>query len=607
MSPRNTYNQNRKTRTEKSGKPKLPSTVSRTGGLKFIIYIIGIVLVARLFYLQIIRHDHYEKLAIAEHQKKYDIPASRGTIYFRDGDEIVPAVLNTKVYTLYADPNLVDDADDTANYIAASLGLKASAVKKHLEAKNTSYRIIEKRLSKEQVDQLFSEKDRLSGVNISPVPQRVYPEGTLGAQLLGFVNDEGNGQYGIEESLNGKLAGKTGLLKAITDVRGVPLTADDKSNIAVSPQDGENLILTIDRNIQERAESILAKRMKEVGATKGSVVVLDPQTGSVRAMANAPSYDPAKYFTVQGDAYEKFRNRVVSDPYEAGSVIKTLTMVSGIDAGVVSSSSTFNNLGYVQVDDAKIENVLEDVNGTRTMTEVLQYSLNTGVVHVLQQLGGGEINLKARERLYGYFTNKFGFGSNTGIEQAGEVPGVLFKPTDVQGNNVRYANMSFGQGMNVTMIQTASAFAAAINGGDYYQPHIVEGVRNQDGSLNNNEPSPMRADIISDSASRQIREMTRNALNKTPAIADFVKAGYNVGGKTGTSQTIDPLTGKYRDDKAIGSYLGYGGDSQPRYVIMVRVDDAKLSSAQYAGTAAASPIFTDLSNWLIDYYNISPR
>jgi len=605
MNPRRQYNQTSENKRETTPKPV--NTRSRTTALKFIIYAIGIVLVARLFYLQVIRHDHYEGLAIAEHQKKYDIPASRGTLYFRDGEEIVPAVLNTKVYTLYADPNLVDDAEDTAKYIAASLGLEVSAVKKELEAKDTSYRIIKKRLNKEQVDRLFKEKERLSGVNISPVPQRVYPEGKLGAQLLGFVNDEGNGQYGIEEELNEKLAGKTGLLKAITDVKGVPLTADDKSNIAVTPKNGESLILTIDRNVQERAESILAKRMKVVGATKGSVVVLDPQTGSVRAMANAPSYDPAQYFTVQGNAYEKFRNRVVSDPYEAGSVIKALTMVSGIDAGVVNSNSTFNNVGFVQVDDAKIENVLQDVNGVRTMTEVLQYSLNTGVVHVLKQLGGGEINLKARERLYGYFTNKYGFGSNTGIEQAGEVPGTLFKPTDVQGNNVRYANMSFGQGMNVTMIQAASAFAAVINGGDYYQPHIVEGVQNDDGSLNNDKPTPKRAGIVSDSASKQLREMTRNALNETPAIAGLIKKGYNVGGKTGTSQTIDPATGKYRDDKAIGSYLGYGGDSVPRYVIMVRVDDAKLSASEFAGSEAAAPIFADLSNWLIDYYNIRPR
>jgi cell division protein FtsI/penicillin-binding protein 2 len=578
---------------------------SRTLGLKSLIFLIGAILISRLFYIQIIRYSHYQDIALAEHQKKYEIPANRGTIYFRDGDKVVPAVLNSKVYTLYADPTIIKNSEDTSSYIAASLNLNQKKIKAMLEAKNTRYSVIAKRLTKSQVDQLFKSKQRLIGVNISAIPQRVYPENKLAAQVLGFVNDQGEGQYGIEEYLNSKLAGKPGLLKAITDVRGVPLTADDNTNIAINPKNGDDIVLTIDRNVQQKAEEALAAGLSRVGATKGSVVVLDPNTGSVRAMANLPNYDPAKYYTVSGNAYEKFRNRVVSDPYEAGSVIKTLTMTSGIDAGVVNQNSTFNNQGYVQVDDAKIENILQEVNGVRTMTEVLQYSLNTGVVHVLSQLGGGQINLKARERLYDYFTNKYGFGSNTGIEQAGEVPGTIFGPKAVQGNNVRYANMAFGQGMNVTMIQTAAAFSSIINGGNYYKPHVLEGTRSED-TINNQAPEPLRKNVVSPSASAQIREMTRTALNKTAAIANKIRPGYRVGGKTGTSQTIDPITGKYRNDKAIGSYLGYGGDKKPQYVIMVRVDDAKLASAQFAGTDAAAPIFADINNWLLDYYNISP-
>jgi cell division protein FtsI (penicillin-binding protein 3)/stage V sporulation protein D (sporulation-specific penicillin-binding protein) len=602
MNPRNRHT------LKKPEKPsvKLSLSTSRTGSLKLLVFAIGLVLVSRLFYLQIVRHSHYESLALAAHQKKYDIPASRGTLYFRDGDEVVPAVLNSKVFTLYADPTLVKNSGELASYIAASLKLDEQEVKEKLEVEETSYSIIAKRLSKEQVDQLFKQREKLVGVNITAVPQRVYPEGTLGSQALGFVNDEGNGQYGVEEYLNEQLSGTTGQLEAITDVRGVPLTADDKSNIAVAPKNGDDLVLTIDRNVQAKAEEVLAGRLKKVGATKGSVIVIDPNTGAVRAMANRPNFDPAKYYDVGNDAYERFRNRVVSDPYETGSVIKALTMVSGIDAGVVSQDSTFYNAGFVQVDDARIENVLDDVNGTRTMTEVLQYSLNTGVVHVLSQLGGGEINLKARERLYDYFTTKYGFGENTGIEQAGEVPGTIFGPKSEQGNNVRYANMAFGQGMNVSMVQATSAFSAAINGGEYYKPHMVEGVRNEDGSVDNKAPEPVRSSIVSDSASKQIKAMTRKALNETASISNLLKKGYRVGGKTGTSQTIDPLTGKYRDDKTVGSYLGYGGDSQPQYVIMVRVDDAKLSADQYAGSDAAAPIFAELSNWLIDYYNISP-
>ncbi len=605
----NNYSQRQKGSPERGQKlaQKQPKEYrSRVGSLRVIIFIIGLVLVGRLFYLQIIRHGHYEQLAAIEHQKKFEIPATRGVIYFRDGDKVVPAVLNQNVYTLYADPTVVKDAEATSQYIASTLGLDQQAVNKALSAKDTRYSIIAKRIEKAKIDKLFHEKNKLVGVNISAVLQRVYPEGSLAGQLLGFVNDEGRGQYGVEGALDARLAGKAGLLRAITDVSGVPLTADDKSNIAKAPKNGEDIVLSIDRNVQEKAEQALAAGLKRVGATKGSVVVIDPNTGAVRAMANVPQYNPAKYYAVKDNAYERFRNRVVSDPYEAGSVIKTLTMVSGIDAGVVNQNSTFDNRGYVQVDDAKIENILQDVNGTRTMTDVLKYSLNTGVVHVLSQLGGGQINLQARQRLYDYFTSKFGFGSNTGIEQAGEVPGTIFGPKAVQGNNVRYANMAFGQGMNVTMIQAAAAFSAAINGGNYYQPHVIEGTKQQDG-LANEAPKPLRDHIISSSASAQLRKMTQTALNETPVIASKVRPGYRVGGKTGTSQIIDPRTGKYSNENAIGSYLGYGGDSKPRYVIMVRVDDAKLGAADYAGSEAAAPIFADISNWLIDYYNISPQ
>ena len=598
-------NQNQRRRyNEKKSQPKRLSAFDRVSSLQILVLFIGLVLVARLFYLQVVKHSHYVALANSEHQKKYTIPASRGSLYFRDADQIVPAVLNTTVYTLYADPSQVKYVDDAANKLSAILKLDGSQMKRLLKAKDTQYVVLAKRLSKQQVSELFKSKSKLQGINVTPVPQRVYPEGQLGSQALGFVNDEGIGQYGIESSLNNKLAGTSGQLKAITDVRGVPLSLDDATNVAVQPKDGENYVLTIDRNIQAKAEQALQDGLKKSKATRGSVVIMDPNTGAVKAMANFPSYDPAKYFDVDGDAYQKFQNRIVSDQYEAGSVIKVLTMAAGINEGAVSQNSTFYNSGSVQIDDAKIKNVDQDVNGTRTMTDVLKYSLNTGVVHVLSQLGGGSINKQAREKLYNYFTDHYGFGSNTGIEQAGEIPGSIFGPTSVQGNNVRYSNMSFGQGMGVTMIHTASAFSSVLNGGNYFQPHLVEGVMNSDDSVDSKPPKPTRTGVVSAQTSSQIIEMTRTALKESPAVAGYMRAGYNIGGKTGTSQIIDANTGKYTDENTVGTYLGFGGDVKPRYVIMVRVDDSKL--AGYSGSAAAAPIFGDISNWMIDYYNIKP-
>lgn len=574
--------------------------------MRLLVLLMGTVLIGRLFYLQIIRHNHYDDLAVAEHQKKFTIPATRGTLYFRDGDSTVPAVLNTSVYTLYADPKAVKDGKGVAKQLERELGLEQDEIKSLLKNKDSSYVVLAKRLSKEQVDTLFKNKEDLVGVNVTPVPQRVYPEGTLGAQVLGFVNDEGKGQYGVESALNDSLEGKPGQLKAITDVSGVPLSLDDATNIAQQPKNGDNLVLTIDRNIQAKAEEVLAEGLKQSRATKGSVVVMDPNTGAVKAMANLPSYDPAKYFEVGGDAYERFQNRVVSNQYEAGSVIKVLTMAAGLNEGVITKDSQFNNRGFVQVDDARIKNVEQDVNGTRTMTDILKYSLNTGVVYILQQLGGGNINGQARERLYNYFTSKYGFGDLTGIEQAGESMGSIYGPKTEQGNNVRYSNMAFGQGMAVTMIQTAAAFSSVVNGGSYYQPHVVEGKLTQSGEVNSKAPDPVRTGVVSEGTGAVVRDMTRTALSEASAVSRLVRPGYNVGGKTGTSQTIDTATGRYTEDKTIGSYLGYGGDEKPRYVIMVRVDDSNLGSGAFAGSAAAGPIFGNLSNWLLDYYNIKP-
>ncbi|MBP9738278.1 penicillin-binding protein 2 [Candidatus Saccharibacteria bacterium] len=595
---------NKRTQLPQRMQSKSAPAKNRGVSLRYIVFAIGLILGARLFYLQVIKHDYYDKLAVAEQQKKFTIPAERGSVYFRDGDQIVPAVLNSDVYTLYADPREVIDAKKAAKVVSNNLNLDTAEVLKKIKTKDTSYVVLAKRLSRDSVDKLFKEKKQLIGINVVAVPQRVYPEGTLAAQTLGFVNDEGIGQYGAEGALNSRLKGSEGILKATTDVNGVPLSVDDRNSIAKAPKNGDDLVLTVDRNIQAKAEEVLATGLERSKATKGSIIVIDPSTGAVKAMANLPTYDPAKYFDVGDDAYEKFQNRVVSSPYEAGSVIKTLTMSAGLNQGVVTKDSRFNNTGSVKVADATIKNVAQEANGSRTMTDVLKYSLNTGVVHVLSQLGGGSINQQARTTLYDYFTGKYGFGTVTGLEQAGEASGSIFGPNTEQGNNVRYSNMAFGHGMDVTMVQTAAAFSSVVNGGKYFQPHIVEGTLGSNGEVESKIPKPLRDNVVNQTTSDQITEMTRTALRESPAVARFVRAGYNVGGKTGTSQTIDASTGKYTDKNTIGSYLGFGGDTKPRYVIMVRVDDSQVG--EYAGSASAAPIFGELSNWLIDYYNIKP-
>jgi cell division protein FtsI/penicillin-binding protein 2 len=319
-------------------------------------------------------------------------------------------------------------------------------------------------------------------------------------------------------------------------------------------------------------------------------------------MANYPTYNPAKYNEVKD--YSVFQNGIVSEPYEAGSVMKTLTVGTGLDMGKIRPDTHYNNTGSVQVADATIHNALRfEALGNITIQDALHFSLNTGMVEVLKHLGDGQLNARARQTLYDYLVKHYLFGKKTGIEQSGEAKGTVIPPTEVQGNNVRYANMTFGQGMDVTMVQVASAFSAAINGGTYYQPHLVDGVL-RDGEVRHQAPHVVKNNVLKRDVSLTLRGMVEKA-RQDGFLGDTDREGYMVGGKTGTSQIIDPRTGEYTDDNSIGSYLGFGGDTEPKYVIMVQVRDSKLPG--YAGTVAAAPIFGDISNWLIDYMKLQPR
>ena len=581
----------------------LRSTQNRSQMLVWLMIAVGAIFVIRLFYLQVIRHDYYAAQALKEHTSKFSLPAQRGQIYAQVGSgQLAPLAMNESSYTVYADPRYVSDISKTADALREIAGGNTvDGFEDALKNKDLQYTVLAKQISQKQADLL--EKKELPGVGMKEQDKRVYPEGQLAAQVLGYVNNDGQGQYGIEQFLNNDLAGKAGLLKAVTDVHGIPLSVGD-NNVQEPAKNGKNIVLTLDRNIQSFAEQALKEGLEKVKAKHGSVVVMDPKTGGVLAMANLPTFDPAKYYEVTD--YGAFTNSVVSSPYEAGSVIKTFTMAAGLNEGVVKPNTTFDNTGKVKVGDAEIRNVLQNVNGKRDMTEVFEYSLNTGVVFVLKQLGGGNLNVQARDKLFGYFTDNYLFGKKTGIEQSGELAGEIISPDQAEGNDVRYANMTFGQGMDTTMIQVAGAFSAMVNGGTYYKPHLVGGYLNDDGDISKATPQTLKNNVLSPQVSQQLNDMMRTARQRSMKNVD--RPGYFVAGKTGTAQIIDPKTGKYSDDNAVGSYLGFGGNSNsdPRYVIMVRVTDAKLSSSVYAGSEAAAPIFASISNWLIDYLKVRP-
>lgn len=555
------------------------------------------IFIVRLFYLQIIKHDDYVAQAAAEQIKPLIIPAKRGLVYAMDGETPVQLVMNQTVYTMFADPSMVTQSEKVLDVIRRVAG---GNLRQNLDVllakKDTRYQILGTKLTRKQAELI--KKEHLTGIGFQEMTQRVYPEGSLAAQTLGFVNAEGQGQYGIEEALNDRLTGHDGLLKSVTDVSGVPLTIGSQ-NINKPARNGDNIALTIDRNIQAYTEKALAAGLQKSGATNGSVVILNPQNGKVMAMANLPTFKPAEFTKVTDAA--AFNNDVVTRPYEPGSDIKTFTMATGLDNGVIEPDSTYNNTDSISVEDRVISNATKGHTGNITMQTGLNYSLNTSVVTVAERLGDGKtITMDSRKKLYDYFHNRFAFGMLTGIEVAGEQAGTIWSPESQQGNAVRYSNMTFGQGMDLTMIQVASAFSSLVNGGTYYYPTLVNGVVDGNGSLQPAASRAPRKGVIKPQTSEKIHQMIHTARSTFYAAQD--RPGYDVGGKTGTSQTIE--NGKYVDNQTIGTYLGYGGDSVPRYVIMVEVSGKGLN---LQGNKHAMPIFTDISNWMIDYLKLQPK
>ncbi|MCA9323975.1 penicillin-binding protein 2 [Candidatus Saccharibacteria bacterium] len=562
--------------------------------------LVGVVVLfgLRLFYLQVIRHNYYEKQALTSQLKQYEIPADRGSIYAYDGDEIVPLVLNETRYRIVADPELVDDSAQTAIALSGVIGRSAEDIQKQLEA-DSRYEILANKQTKEVKEKIDNLK--LPGIFTNEkVPQRVYIQGAIAGQILGFVNDAGEGNYGIEQFFDDDLNGTPGRVKALTDKNNVPLLATS-DNVLIDPIDGEDIVLTLDVAMQRQLEAILAQGLKNAISKSGSAIILDARNGAVKAMANYPTYDPAKFSSVEDP--KVFNNASVSEPLEPGSVMKTLTAAAALDTGSVGADQTYFDPSFFRVDDATVRNIEEDGGAaTRSVSDILQFSLNTGATWLLMQMGGGELNEQGRKTWYDYMTNHYNFGSPTGIEQGFEAEGIIPSPTEGFGLNIRYANTAFGQGMTVTPLQMAAAVTAAVNGGTYYRPTLISGTLDSDGSLRANKPDIKHAGVVKESTSKTLVRYMDNVVEKNNRPA--AREGYRVGGKTGTAEIANP-EGGYYEDKFNGTYVGYVGGDTPEYVIMVRVDEPKV--AGYAGSRAAGPIFASLSNMLIDNFTVSRK
>ena len=580
----------------------MPKKFSRIQILKTVTLVALAIIAVRLFAIQIIEHDAWVAKANEQHTLLETITAKRGEIYMMDGSEPTPVVMNQTVYQVIIDP-AVTKKDEikqvletyAKDYITANLDdiYNIEGLRYYVVAKNIPYSIATK-IAEAEVSSVWLKKSN----------QRVYPEGEMGSTLLGFVNADGIGQYGVEGSLNKLLSGTDGLLKTISDVNNVALSIGT-DNIKIPAEDGKDVVLSVDRGLEKGIEEIAATHIENTAATNAAVLVMNPNTGEVIAMTSLPNYDPANYGQVK-DA-SAYINQVTEVPYEPASIFKNFTFSAAINEGKMTADTTYFNTPYTEVDGNKIWNAEQRAtlnNQTLTMKQALYWSLNVGSIQALKFLGDNpdEITATGRERLYHYYYDKFRLGQATGIELI-EAEGFIWDPhAEIYGLNAAYANMTFGQNLSATMIQTATAFSAVVNGGYWRTPTIVKG------TLENNEIIPIDSEkvedkILSDETSATMRDMLINNRNyKVRSGID--KPGYAIGGKSGTAQVV--VNGAYDDTMSnlVGSYIGFVGSEGelPEYVIMVKM----WGEGQALSGGEAQNLFDSLSNYVIKYLKIKP-
>lgn len=486
--------------------------------------------------------------------------------------------------------------------------------------------------------------DYFRGVVLVPEHWRYYPDDEIAAQVIGFVNNEGQGQYGIEGKFNHLLAGKTGIIESQKDVSGNAVNPANMSDAI----NGMSIVLTLDRVVQRYTEELLSEAVKRFKADSGQIIVLEPSTGKIIAMANAPLFNPNDFgesfllrrtspedtreiykttplFTkdehgrFQNSSFEEFDeqwrlgfdpefyiyrnrlgpgafiNRTVQEVYEPGSVFKPLIMAAGIETGEVGPATTFNEDGPVKVGEFTIRTALGEYNGIQTMTNVLETSSNVGMVFVALKLG--------KSVMHSFIVDKFGFGDYTNIDLDEEAPGKVLPKKD--WSDALLLTSSFGQGLTATPIQVVRAWGALANGGILMQPQIVEERIHSNGRLEKVEPKVLRR-VLSSDTSTSITSMLVSAVSNGVAWPARVP-GYRVAGKTGTSQIAGP-DGKYETGEGafITSFAGYAPAEDPKFVVYVKFDRPRYGEDNTWGSTTAAPIFKQVMTFLLDYNDIPP-
>jgi cell division protein FtsI (penicillin-binding protein 3) len=551
----------------------------------FVVAALGLAtILTRLVVLQVRDANALSSMAVDQRVRDLTLPAPRGTIFDDAGTELA---MSLPAKDVYADPQLVHDPATEARTIARVLGTKVAPVRQLLATKTDSHGTplhfvyVQRGLSLGLAARL--EKAALPGIGFTADTRRYYPAGALAPQVLGFVGVDGTGLAGLERQYQQLLSGRAGSEVVQEDPDGTLIPQAGSSS--TPPVPGDDLVLTIDRDIQYQAQQALANAVRSNGGSGGSVIVMDPHSGDILAMATYPWFDP-NTFAEANPNY--LRNRAVTDVYEPGSVNKVITLAAALQEHSVRLRQQFVVPDQIRVYDATIHDAETHPTENMTLADILAYSSNVGAIKVANTLG--------QDRFYRYLT-RFGFGRPTGVGFPGESAGIL-PPVDTW-SGVSLATMAFGQGLAVTPLQMASVYATIANGGVWVQPQLVRGTVDANGKLQP-APAPDTRRVVSTHTADVVTRMLAYAVDIGTGVEAQIP-GYWVAGKTGTARIPRQFRPGYTK-KYVASFIGFAPASHPALVVAAVIDDP---STIYGGVAAA-PLFKDVARFALARLRIPP-
>ncbi|MBC7087194.1 MAG: PASTA domain-containing protein [Tissierellales bacterium] len=570
--------------------------------LKFAIIIVSLV-VFFLFYklakIQLVEANDLKKQAMRQWTKSLEIEPLRGIIYDRNGKKLA---INAPSYTVWAYIAEIENPQEVAEQLSPHLEISEEEILK-LITTGTNMRKLKQSISLEQAEAIKSLG--INGITITEGTKRYYPLNNLASYVLGFTDIDNNGQYGVEKSYNSYLKGTPGLWIKSTDAVNRQLPFDGE--IIYDAQNGNNLILTIDENIQRFAEEAAYEALVNNDAKSVNVIVMDPMTGEILAMANKPDYNinsprtPIDEQTkmdwanldseqLQNEWFKLWRNYSVNDLYEPGSTFKIITAAAAIEEGLVNQNTHFHCNGFYR----EIPNVTlrcakwYDPHGDQDLYEAFANSCNIAFINMANMVG--------KETMLKYI-KAFGFGELTEIDLIGEQRGIIpMQPKDI--SDVNLATISYGHSVAVTPIQMINALSAVANGGYLMTPHVVKTIIDEDGNIVKNNLPEIKRQVISQSTSKIMLEMLEKTVSEGTGTKSYIP-GYRVGGKTGTAEKI--IDGKYVQDKYISSFGGVAPVENPRIAVLFIVDEPSVT---YYGGTVAGPYAKDIIEKTLEYLGV---